>query len=169
MGVKAGHQHYLSFGCCILSRFRYRRPVFKLLIYYLFRTRGRNTQIMPVPDHKEMKEYTEYIAFYAAKRAYNLPLHTEQCQKQKIEREQERSHHSESQVHQGQHLKQHNGGQITGTSESQHTAESLQKSFQRPLTPRWRTQSWSMEDQKHEFHRRLMNLGEGAKRGFSET
>ncbi|KAL2809395.1 hypothetical protein BJX63DRAFT_364485 [Aspergillus granulosus] len=121
---------------------------------------------MSLPDHKDTERYTEYIAFYHAKRSYTEPLLQDQDRKQEYEYKKNRQ--LEEQDHNGQHPKQYRGGELTSAPESQIAENLLEKAFQRSPNPR-RTQSWSMEDQKHEFHRRLMNLGAGAERGFSET
>jgi hypothetical protein len=74
--------------------------------------------------------------------------------------------YGETQDHEEKYLTQQRANKPAAAPQTE-LNELREKPF-RPRTPR-RARSWSMEDQKHEFHRRLMDFGKGAERGFSET
>ncbi|KAL4744766.1 hypothetical protein BDW72DRAFT_187890 [Aspergillus terricola var. indicus] len=117
---------------------------------------------MSFPEHKDTEAYTEYISFYAARRTYTEPLQQVQDQTQELQHE---NCYEETQGR-GKYPTQQQTSKPAAALQTE-LAELREKPF-RPRTPR-RAQSWSMEDQKHEFHRRLMDFGKGAERGFSET
>ncbi|KAL4735221.1 hypothetical protein BDV11DRAFT_196417 [Aspergillus similis] len=119
---------------------------------------------MSFPDHKDTEEYTQYISFYGLRRTYTEPLQQVQDQTQGLEHEKD---YEETQDHEGRYLNQQRASKPAAALQTEQLAELREKPF-RPRIPR-RAQSWSMEDQKHEFHRRLMDFGQGMERGFSET
>ncbi|KAL4757476.1 uncharacterized protein BDW70DRAFT_143233 [Aspergillus foveolatus] len=118
---------------------------------------------MSFPDQKDTEAYPEYISFYSARRTYTEPLQHVQDQTQDLQQE---NVYGEMQDHEGKCLTQQRANKPAAVLQAE-LSELREKPF-RPRTPR-RAQSWSMEDQKHEFHRRLMDFGKGAERGFSET
>ncbi|KAL4812945.1 hypothetical protein BDW67DRAFT_169192 [Aspergillus spinulosporus] len=132
------------------------------LLYLSFSPLCATTE-MSLPDHKDTEAYSEYISFYAARRTYTEPLQQVQDQTQDLQNE---TCYGETQDHEGKYINQQRANKPSAAIQTE-LAELREKPF-RPRTPR-RAQSWSMEDQKHEFHRRLMDFGKGAERGFSET
>ncbi|KAL4986002.1 hypothetical protein BDW68DRAFT_133843 [Aspergillus falconensis] len=121
---------------------------------------------MSLSDPKDSERYTEYIPIYAASRNRTQPFQYEENQEQKIQHEEDHQH--EKQDREGHYLEQQCWDKTTAALQTEPPPGLPEPPFQRAQTPK-RTRSWSMEDQKHEFHRRLMDLREGEERGFSES
>ncbi|KAL2802002.1 hypothetical protein BJX63DRAFT_136453 [Aspergillus granulosus] len=145
---------------------------------------------MPAVDPKDYEadsyvEYTEecQAAFYSAKAKQLRTPQPPQQQQQQQEKKQYhcRLHHQNGRDEKHEQQRRATSPNLLGDEEgmgnnspmlSVFQAESvltfLEEPFHPPRTPK-RTQSWSLEDWKHEFYGRLMNLKKGSESGFSEV